>query len=313
MVLADLSLRNKFLIATFGSVILLSLSVMLFARPLLERKLYVTLEKRGVTIASSIAFNAADYVLEEKYLLMTLMFKDYKKAENDIVYIFISGEHGNVLAHTFDDGFPLELKDINKIGTGGKYAIEHLSTERGDIVDIAVPLLKGQMGTLHVGISGEQIRQDVTSFVRSVMWLVIAILIAGGGIAIVASRLITRPIRRLSQAAAKVAAGDLDHRLAVSSHDEMGQLEMIFNDMIEKRKHREDEREELIAELREALAKVRTLSGMLPICASCKKIRDDKGYWTQIESYVRDHSEAEFSHGLCPECAKKLYPEYFKG
>jgi methyl-accepting chemotaxis protein len=312
-VLADLSLRNKYLIATFGSVILLSLSVILFARPLLERKLYVTLEKRGVTIASSIAFNAADYVLEEKYLLMTLMFKDYEKAENDIVYIFFSDEHDNVLAHTFDDGFPLDLKDINKIGTNGKYAIEHLSTERGDIVDIAVPLLKGQMGTLHVGISGEQIRQDVTSFVRSVMWLVIVILIAGGGIAIVASRLITRPIRRLSQAAAKVAAGDLDHRLEVSSHDEIGQLEMIFNDMIEKRKHREDEREELIAELREALAKVRTLSGMLPICASCKKIRDDKGYWTQIESYVRDHSEAEFSHGLCPECAKKMYPEYFKG
>jgi hypothetical protein len=49
---------------------------------------------------------------------------------------------------------------------------------------------------------------------------------------------------------------------------------------------------------------------LLPICASCKKIRDDNGYWTQIEGYVRDHSEAEFSHGLCPECAEKLYPEY---
>jgi|SRR5438477_5543883 len=60
-----------------------------------------------------------------------------------------------------------------------------------------------------------------------------------------------------------------------------------------------------VRELEDALAKVKTLSGMLPICASCKKIRDDKGYWMQIESYVRDHSEAEFSHGVCPECAKK--------
>jgi hypothetical protein len=50
---------------------------------------------------------------------------------------------------------------------------------------------------------------------------------------------------------------------------------------------------------------------MLPICASCKKIRDDKGYWKQIESYIRDHSEAEFSHGICPECAEKFYPEIF--
>ena len=64
-----------------------------------------------------------------------------------------------------------------------------------------------------------------------------------------------------------------------------------------------------VAELQDALANVNQLSGLLPICASCKKIRDDKGYWTQIEAYIRDHSEAEFSHGICPDCAKKLYPD----
>jgi DNA-binding response OmpR family regulator len=62
---------------------------------------------------------------------------------------------------------------------------------------------------------------------------------------------------------------------------------------------------ERVHELEAALAQVKTLSGMLPICASCKKIRDDKGYWTQIESYIRHHSEAEFSHGFCPDCARK--------
>ncbi len=76
---------------------------------------------------------------------------------------------------------------------------------------------------------------------------------------------------------------------------------------ITKRKLAEEERVRLIRELQESLAKVRTLSGMLPICSSCKKIRDDKGYWTQIEAYIRDHSEAEFSHGICPDCMKKLY------
>jgi len=62
---------------------------------------------------------------------------------------------------------------------------------------------------------------------------------------------------------------------------------------------------ERVRDLETALAKVKTLSGMLPICAACKKIRDDRGYWTQIESYIRHHSEAEFSHGFCPECAQK--------
>jgi hypothetical protein len=62
-------------------------------------------------------------------------------------------------------------------------------------------------------------------------------------------------------------------------------------------------------ELQKALSEINTLSGLLPICASCKKIRDDKGYWNQIEAYIRDRSEAEFSHSICPKCASRLYPE----
>lgn len=64
-------------------------------------------------------------------------------------------------------------------------------------------------------------------------------------------------------------------------------------------------------ELRAALEKVKLLSGLLPICSNCKMIRDDKGYWQQIESYIRKHSEAEFSHALCPECAQRLYPDLY--
>lgn len=66
------------------------------------------------------------------------------------------------------------------------------------------------------------------------------------------------------------------------------------------------EKQQVIAELKEALENVRTLKGMLPICASCKKIRDDKGYWYQVETYIRDHSDATFTHGICPDCAKKF-------
>lgn len=62
-------------------------------------------------------------------------------------------------------------------------------------------------------------------------------------------------------------------------------------------------------EKEKALSEIKVLSGLLPICASCKKIRDDSGYWKQIEFYIRDHSEADFSHGICPDCAKKLYPD----
>jgi hypothetical protein len=77
-----------------------------------------------------------------------------------------------------------------------------------------------------------------------------------------------------------------------------------------QRRRAEGEREAVIQELQTALVKVRTLSGLLPICASCKSIRDDGGYWNRIEVYVRDHSDAEFSHSLCPPCARTLYGEF---
>jgi AmiR/NasT family two-component response regulator len=75
-----------------------------------------------------------------------------------------------------------------------------------------------------------------------------------------------------------------------------------FSDLMELRR--------LNAELQTALDNVKVLRGLLPICVNCKKIRDDKGYWQAVEGYIRDHTEAEFSHGLCPECMEKIYPEF---
>jgi hypothetical protein len=70
------------------------------------------------------------------------------------------------------------------------------------------------------------------------------------------------------------------------------------------------ERSRLIEKLETALKDVKTLKGLIPICASCKKVRNDEGYWDQIEKYIGDRSDAEFSHGICPDCVKKLYPEF---
>lgn len=84
-----------------------------------------------------------------------------------------------------------------------------------------------------------------------------------------------------------------------------------FNDITD-RKRGEEERERLIVEREKALAEIKTLSGLLPICASCKKIRDDSGYWNQIESYISSRSQAEFTHGICPDCMEKYYPGLMK-
>jgi PAS domain S-box-containing protein len=81
---------------------------------------------------------------------------------------------------------------------------------------------------------------------------------------------------------------------------------------ISERKKFEHDREKMITELRDALSEVKALSGLLPICSSCKKIRDDQGYWTQVETYISKHSEAVFTHGLCPDCTKEYFPEVYQ-
>ena len=81
---------------------------------------------------------------------------------------------------------------------------------------------------------------------------------------------------------------------------------------IAERRNAEEAREILIGHLRDALAEVRTLQGFIPICSGCKKIRDDEGYWQQVETYIQERSDAQFSHSICPECAEKLYPEMHK-
>ncbi|HOO46825.1 MAG TPA: PAS domain S-box protein [Deltaproteobacteria bacterium] len=101
---------------------------------------------------------------------------------------------------------------------------------------------------------------------------------------------------------------------AAPIHNKAGDLVAAIETLqdITQRKRIEEEREKLNVELKEALDKIRTLSGLIPICAGCKKIRDDKGYWNQLEEYLEEHSDAVFSHGLCPECFQQYFPDAAK-
>jgi PAS domain S-box-containing protein len=78
-----------------------------------------------------------------------------------------------------------------------------------------------------------------------------------------------------------------------------------------ERKQLEEKQQKLIEDLKIALNNVKRLEGLLPICAKCKKVRDDKGYWEEVDAYLVEHSHVEFTHGICPECAKLLYPEFY--
>jgi HAMP domain-containing protein len=147
---------------------------------------------------------------------------------------------------------------------------------------------------------------------------------------------LTRGIMTLRDHVQEIAESGLtDCKAEAQGPEEIVQLADSFNIMVERLRQAHDtlehkvaertsmlqqanlelidsnnKNEELIEELRDALSNIKTLKGLLPICASCKKIRDDKGYWNQLESYISSHSEAGFSHGICPDCVRVLYPDF---
>ena len=171
---------------------------------------------------------------------------------------------------------------------------------------------------------------SVHSLRRVLLLMAVAAVVLVFFVALRVSAGISAPIDNLATVAKRIADGDLSHKAEASSDDEVGALARSFNKMVDgllqpsvdlakkveelrgevaAHERSEHDKEVLIEELQKALAEIKTLKGIVPICASCKKIRDDQGFWNQIEAYVREHSEAEFSHGLCPDCARTLYPD----
>jgi len=166
---------------------------------------------------------------------------------------------------------------------------------------------------------------DAHRRVHVLLIISIAIIALGSlAISLVFSRGIIKPILRLQRGAEIVGSGDLDYRIGTDAKDEIGDFSRVFDSMtarlkkmmasrdelnreIAERRKIEKERERLIVELQDALADVKKLGGMIPICAYCKKIRDDKGYWEEVASYIAMHSEASFTHGICPTCTEKEY------
>lgn len=102
---------------------------------------------------------------------------------------------------------------------------------------------------------------------------------------------------------------DNDAKMA-AGFGELAAIALQNSRNLDERHHAESQREKVIEDLKIALSEVKKLSGLLPICSTCKKIRDDKGYWNQIEAYIQEHSDAKFTHSICKECADKYYPEF---
>lgn len=308
-----MSLRAKIFAAMALTVFVMAAGMFIFIKTSVHPKLYMKLQKRAGALARQIAANSVNGVLTEKYMELQLLFNDMKEGEEDIVYIYFSDPRGNVRAHTFEGGFPEDLRKLSAHAGEDREVIRQIQTEQGAITDVSVPLFKGRAGSIHLGLTEASIMLDMADINRTLTWIIMLVFMSGSVLAYAVAKAVTKSLKELSDVVKAVAEGDMDRRFTVANGDEIGGLGRVFNEMLDARKKAETEREELIGELQQSLAQIKTLRGLVPICANCKRIRDDSGYWKQLEVYIREHSDAEFSHDICPDCARKLYPEHFEG
>jgi HAMP domain-containing protein len=279
-----ISLRTKLLLGVAAMIIIPGFLFSLFLHPLISQKIRFEVNKRAVSFASYLAKDIADPLLKDDILDLQLHVIEAAKSEEPVEYIFVLDQDNN----------------------------QRLSTEKGNILDIGVPILKNGIGSLHVGIPEEYVNERVADIINPLLWMIAGLLIAGCAVAAVFALSITRPITTLKKATDALGSGKFDGKIQIKSKDEIGLLAESFIKMVDDLKIADEEvkahtqtQEKLIKELQEALSKIKTLEGMIPICAWCKKVRDDKGYWQQVEVYVSRHTKADFSHGMCPGCYKK--------
>ncbi len=202
-------------------------------------------------------------------------------------------------------------------------------------------IIKDSKGKANGLVVIELFYREISNFKRSILWIFLLVslitFIVTISITSLFSKYIIIPINILTYGAKQVGGGNLDYKIEVKRTDEFGVLGNTFNQMVANLKKAYLENKQTNEELNEfknnleklvqertlqlnksnsklgtALTEVKSLKGLLPICSSCNNIRDDTGTWTHLESYIRAHSQAEFSHGICPDCARKLYPEMYK-
>ncbi|MBI5055886.1 MAG: diguanylate cyclase [Nitrospirae bacterium] len=244
-----ISLRTKILTIMIGLVMLSSIAIMVFIKTTLYQKLFIKLQKRGITIARYISENSVNPILTEKFFQLEMMAKDVKSTEEDVEYIFILDEHSNVLAHTFDKGFPADLKMVNVIEAGKVFSVKSVRAGKEDVLDIAVPVLMGDIGTVHLGISHASIKKDTNEIIGFLILIITVIMFVGITAAIVLSRKITKPVSELTKAVKVVGGGDLNYTVNIGSNDEIGQLSESFNRMTKDLKERTYELERINSEL----------------------------------------------------------------
>ena len=229
-----LSLRAKIMICCISLVALLDLMVVIFVRHQLYSSLREEYLTKGHNMAVNLAARSEHFVLTDEFVSLSQLVKDLKDSDADITYTYVTDRKGHVLAHTFAGGFPTDLIGINSLEHGDVWNEQLLDTvEAGLVHDIAVPILQGKVGSVHIGISEHRIQKTISHFTMILVAIAGFVLLVAIGLAAIVSWMVTKPVRSLIKAARKIRDGDFGYQVAATTQDEIGELVGSFNQMSE--------------------------------------------------------------------------------
>lgn len=246
---------------------------------------------------------------EEFHIIKVKIFS----ADGLIIYSTDSQEIGEVNTHDYFLQIVAKGSPFTKIIKKDKISLEG-QIMPVDVVETYVPIMRQNtfMGafeiyydiTIQKNRLHAMVRNGKHSAIAIALLLLMAVLIA----VMQASRHIKERIK--AENALKDAYENMENKVTERTM-ELQELNEALHQEIQVRTKAEEDKELLISELKQALTQVKTLSGLLPICSSCQQIRDKNGKWTRVEEYIQKKTDAEFTHGICPKCAKKLYPDLY--
>ncbi|MGQ9467308.1 MAG: ATP-binding protein [Anaerolineae bacterium] len=233
-VLGNVSLRVKIMGIALMMISILGLGLTVQTRITVASILRQELEQRGLSIARDLAARSTDMVLTNNLYNLYTLIRETVQNNSDVRYAFVLDARGDLLAHSFEGGFPSDLLTVNRLREGAPYQSEIIQTEEGLIQDIAVPIFGQYAGTAHVGMSYRRQEQIVAGLTRQFLLTTLAVSLMAVGLSSLMTWLLTRPVQALTEATRRVGEGDLSPRLTPWSADEIGYLQESFNTMVER-------------------------------------------------------------------------------
>ena len=230
----SVSIRAKILGIILGLVALLGIGITIQARYALTATMTAQLEEQSISVSRDLAARSTDPILLSDMLRLHDLLGETIANNPNIRYAFLLDERGQVISHSFNGGFPLDLISLNSVQPNTHHHTALIETEDGLIWDTAVPILDGKVGTARIGLSDASIRAAVSTLTAQFLITILLVSMAGILVAVLLTWILTRPIISLVQATKSVAKGDFSPRVSRWANDEIGDLAEAFNQMTEQ-------------------------------------------------------------------------------